>query len=136
MKSFKIVSKEYYKCPECGKLIQGECSCGYVRGTMTKDEKAKFRKTMKWKNFRKKIKEKCPRDTITKKLLRIDWNLHHIDMRDKNYTDLSDPHKFTPLNKDTHEMIHWLFRLYRHDKQIIKRIEKLLEAMYRYVEEE
>lgn len=132
----KLVKKEYYKCPECGKLIQGECSCGYVRGAMTKEDKAKFRKSPKWKAFRKKIYAVCPRDTITKKLLRRDWNLHHIDMNDKNYTDLSDSHKFTPLNKDTHEFVHWLFRLYRHDKCVIDRLKKLMEAMYNYVEQQ
>lgn len=132
----RLVTKTYHKCPNCGKSIIKDCPCGYKVGdyVMTKDEKQKFRKSTKWRAFRKRIYDMCPRDTITRKLLRRDWNLHHLDMNDKHYTDLSDTKKFTPLNKDTHEFVHWLFRYYRHDKKIIDRLKKLMEAMYEYIE--
>lgn len=136
MNRLNVVVKQYYRCPDCGKIMHDMCSCGYIRGTMTKEEKAKFRKTPKWRAFRKQISDTCSRDVITKKLLRRDWNLHHLDMNDKNYTDLSNKHKFAPLNKDTHEFVHWLFRLYRHDKQIIDRLKKMMEAMYEYTDRE
>lgn len=101
--------------------------------SMTKEEKEKFRKTNKWKAFRKKIREHTPKDYITRKELTRTWNLHHLDLRSENYTDLSNIKKFLPLNKDTHEFIHWLFRIYRHDKSVLQRIQKVMEEMYEYV---
>lgn len=100
---------------------------------MTQDDKRKFRRTSQWARFRQKIRIKFDkRDYITHKELTRTWNLHHLDMNDKNYTDLSKPDKFIPLNKDTHEFIHWLFRIYRHDKDIIRRIKLIMDMMLLY----
>ena len=102
---------------------------------MTLEQKEKFRRSSKWRSFRKKIRERTSKDYITRKELKRDWNLHHLDLRSENYTDLSDSRKFIALNKDTHKFVHWLFRIYRHDKQVLKRLEYVMEAMYEYVEQ-
>lgn len=100
---------------------------------MTRQEKKAFRLTKTWSNFRQRMRKKCGcRDMITYKELTRTWNLHHLDMKSENYTDLSNPDKFVPMNKDTHEFIHWLFRLYRHDRSIILRIKNVLDLMLMY----
>lgn len=100
---------------------------------MTQDEKKKFRMSAEWKKFRqKKKKEANSIDWITKLPLTKTWNLHHLDMRDKYYKDLSDEAKFMSLNKDTHEFIHWLYYLWRKDTGILTRIECILFSMLNY----
>lgn len=72
--------------------------------------KAKFRRSVEWKNFRKHMADLYDnKDAITGKPLRKGWNLHHLDMSVENYQDLDDD-KFIPLNKATHEMLHQVFR--------------------------
>lgn len=100
---------------------------------MTDEEKKKFRRSKIWSNFRQKIRRRYNKqDFLTHKPLLRDWNLHHLDMNDKNYTDLSKEDKFLPLNKDTHKFVHWLFRLYRHDPGIIKRLLLIMQLMLIY----
>lgn len=100
---------------------------------MTDDEKKKFRRSKIWSNFRQKMRRRYQKqDALTHKLLLRDWNLHHLDMNDKNYTDLSKEDKFLPLNKDTHKFVHWFFRLYRHDPGIIQRLEVIMKLMLIY----
>lgn len=100
---------------------------------MTVEEKKKFRKGTKWRDFRKIMKSvHNEKDFITQKKLRRDWNLHHLDMRDQNYQDLSDTSKFIPLNKDIHELVHLLFKYYRHDKRVLDRLRVVMESMYKY----
>jgi len=98
---------------------------------MTQGEKTKFRMSGKWKKFRSKMKKLANSfDWVTKKPLSKTWNLHHLDMRDKNYTDCSSIDRFMPLNKDTHEFVHWLYHFWCHDKNIITRLEFLMIKMY------
>lgn len=100
---------------------------------MTQGEKKKFRMSSVWKKFRqKKKKEANGIDWITKLPLAKTWNLHHLDMRDKYYKDLSDEAKFLPLNKDTHEFLHWLYYLWHKDAGILTRIECVLFSMLHY----
>ena len=100
---------------------------------MTEEEKKKFRRSKQWSNFRQKMRRWYQKhDALTLKPLLCDWNLHHLDMDDKNYTDLSNEDKFIPLNKDTHKFVHWFFRLYRHDPDIIKRLEAIMRLMLVY----
>lgn len=76
---------------------------------MTQKEKAKFRKSKEWKEFRKKMAEKYNnKDAITGRKLYSGWNLHHLDTNPENYTVL-DENNFIPLNKKTHDLIHTLF---------------------------
>lgn len=100
---------------------------------MTQEEKVKFRRSAPWSRLRQKLRLRFhKKDFITGKDLTRTWNLHHLDMNDKNYTDLSNESKFIPLNKDTHKFIHWLFRLYRHDKSVLTRIKVVLDQMLLY----
>ena len=100
---------------------------------MTRQEKKAFRLTKPWSNFRQRMRKRCGcKDMITGKELTRTWNLHHLDMKGENYTDLSNPDKFVPMNKDTHEFIHWLFRFYRHDRYILVRIQRVMDLMLLY----
>lgn len=56
-------------------------------------------------------------------------NLHHKDLNPDHYKDLEDESHFVMLNKQTHEAVHWLWRYYEKDPEIITRLEKLLNEM-------
>jgi hypothetical protein len=93
------------------------------------DKKAKFRQTKEWKEFRKKIFEKQGGlDIITGKKLYKGWNLHHLDMSVENYDKL-DEDNFIAVNKTTHSIIHDTFRYYKNDKDILSRLEQILDKM-------
>ena len=49
----------------------------------------------------------------------------------ENYDNLSMD-RFVPLNKMTHDTIHFLYRYYRKDKHILERIREVLERMLEY----
>ena len=100
---------------------------------MTRQQKYDFRMSNKWKHFRLKCKQAANYfDFITKQPLSKTCNLHHLDLRDKHYTDISNIKRFLPLNKDTHDFIHWLYTLWYKDKDILSRIKIVLEEMYNY----
>ena len=93
------------------------------------NSKSKFRATSTWKKFRKSLKEERAIDCITLSKLYSGWNLHHKDLNDQHYTDLTNKDNFACLNKKTHEFIHWLYPYYKKDKTVLDRIEKLMEEM-------
>ena len=93
-------------------------------------KKASFRKTSKWKNWRKHLKTKRKTDEVTGKPLYKGWQCHHFDMRIENYEDLREE-KFACLNKQTHEVVHWMFR-YKNWKEIIYNLSKILTEMEKY----
>ena len=93
-------------------------------------KKRSFRDSKKWKDFRKKKMKEQKVDIITGSKLQGRWNLHHCDLREKNYEDLSHEDWFTCLNSATHDAVHFLYRYYRKDKTIMERLTKLLELMY------
>lgn len=100
---------------------------------MTKTQKANFRMSSAWKTFRTKMKKKANCfDWVTKQPLSKTWNLHHLDLRSANYKDISDPERFLPLNENTHEFIHWLYYLWKKDKNILSRVEFVLYQMKAY----
>lgn len=104
---------------------------------MTRNEKQHFRMTPKWKRFRIKMKQKFQSfDYITKQPLTKTWNLHHLDLRDNHYTDISNMNRFMPLNEITHEYIHYLYRLWSKDRSILKRLEQVLNLMYEYTHDD
>lgn len=74
------------------------------------------------------MKDKHKVDAITGKPLYKGWNLHHCDMSDEHYEDLSNEENFECLNVSSHEFVHWLFR-YKNWREILKNIETLLEKM-------
>ena len=97
----------------------------------TQKMKRDFRKSKIWVSFRHQINVKQHGlDPITQKKLYRGANLHHKDLNEAHYTDLSNEDHFVMVNKQTHDAIHWLYTYYRKDKDIIKRIADLLEEMY------
>ena len=94
-----------------------------------KDIKSKFRKTKEWREFRKIIFDKQEgKDAITGKKLYKCYNVHHLDMSADNYDKLIEEN-FIAVNKATHEALHFLFRYYKNDKDILNRIKQVLEKM-------
>lgn len=92
--------------------------------------KHKFRKTKEWKQFRQdKIYEQNHLDYITGKRLLIGCNCHHLNMKVDSYEDISDPSNFIAVNRDIHEMLHELYKLYRKDPSVMERIERVLRKM-------
>ena len=45
-------------------------------------------------------------------------------------TVLLDISHFAYLNHETHKVVHYLYTYYRKDKDVIKRLEQMLEEMY------
>lgn len=94
-----------------------------------KDIKSKFRASKEWKTFRIKVAEKQDKkDIITGKPLIKGYNCHHLDMSPENYDSLTEEN-FIAVNKATHEALHFLFRYYKNDKDILNRIKQVLDKM-------
>lgn len=91
---------------------------------MTTEQKTNFRKTKDWKDFRKKMASRAV-DQITGRKLLKGWQLHHLDT--ENYTDLNES-KFACLNRQTHEVVHWLYR-YKDWRTVIKNLADLIQEM-------
>ena len=99
----------------------------------TQKEKRNFRASKVWKAFRKqKMNEQKSIDPITKKKLRKFWNLHHrhVSADIDEYQDISNPEHYVCLNSATHDALHWLYRYWKDDPEIIDRIVKELETWY------
>lgn len=99
---------------------------------MTEGQKKKrnFRSSKKWKEFRhKKSVEQKGIDPITLKKLYKMANLHHMDLDEKKYEDLSKPENFVYLNKNTHDVIHFLYTYYKNDTGILDRLKYYLDKM-------
>ena len=94
-----------------------------------KDIKAKFRASKEWREFRKiMFYKQNGKDIITGKKLYKCYNVHHLDMSADNYDKLIEEN-FIAVNKNTHEALHFLFRYYKNDKDILNRIKQVLEKM-------
>ena len=92
--------------------------------------KRNFRARKVWKLFKLRKKKECGGiDLITLHKLGRRWELHHEDLDDANYEKLND--NFLPCNNMTHEMIHWLYRYYVKDPEIIDRLKTEMEKMTR-----
>ena len=100
-----------------------------IKGIYLSSElKEKFRKTLKWKDFKKGFLTEV--DVISLKKLPKRWQLHHMDLDPSHYTDLKKD-KFVPLNGLSHKMVHYLYSIYRNDKDVLKRLKKILDKMDR-----
>ena len=96
--------------------------------TEEQKKKRKFRESKKWKLKRLKEKARADnKDEITQKPLRRGWQLHHVDLNEKNYEDMNKP--FVCCNNLTHKFIHWLWLYYRTDETVIDRIKAVMEEM-------
>lgn len=95
----------------------------------SQSSKRKFRSSSGWKKFRTKIKAERKVDEVSLRPLRAGWNLHHKDLRESNYEDLSDETRFSALNKQTHDIVHDIFRYYQKDRDYLTRLKILLDEM-------
>jgi len=74
------------------------------------------------------------KDCITNKPLHAKWNLHHLDLREENYTVLKEE-RFRPLNSDTHDCVHFLYKYYKKDPFILDRLRTILDLMVKFNED-
>lgn len=96
--------------------------------TESQKKKSKFRSTKKWKL--KKLSERKRaggKDEITLKPLRKGWQLHHQNLSESKYEDMSQP--FVCCNNLTHKFLHWAYIYYRVDTGFIDRLIEKLEEM-------
>ena len=75
----------------------------------SKEIKSKLRRSKEWKEFRKKLISTQKIDPITKKKLTSGCNCHHLDLNSNHYSDLKEEN-FVVLNRQSHELIHVIFR--------------------------
>lgn len=94
-------------------------------------KKRNFRASKKWKEFRHKIyiKQKGI-DPITRKKLIKGCNLHHRNLSEDEYENITDDNDFVMLNKQTHEFCHWLHKYWKNDPDILGRIEEELNKWH------
>ena len=91
---------------------------------MKQNDKTKFRASKKWKDFRDEMRKEQKTDPVTGQKLTRMANLHHKDMDDSHYEDLSNKDNFVFLNQMTHKCVHFLFSKV-HPKQWRERIAAL-----------
>lgn len=77
--------------------------------------KTKLRSSKAWKDKRKMFKKEQKVDPITLKPLTNRFNLHHRDLNENHYTDLSNDDHFVAYNPVTHDMIHFLYNVVKRD---------------------
>ena len=104
---------------------------GKQSGKITQKEKTKFRATKEWRDFRKQLKEKQKVDPLSLKSLTKTCNCHHRDLDATHYTDISNEEHFVMVNNYSHKCLHYLYNIYKNDKDVIKRLELELEKMYK-----
>lgn len=93
-------------------------------------KKTKFRASRKWKDFRHKMNVKQKGlDPITNSKLRKGANLHHCDLNEDHYEDLSNEDNFIFVNHNTHQWIHEIYRYFVKDEEIIERLKNVLIKM-------
>lgn len=98
--------------------------------TDSQRKKRNFRNSKIWKSFRHiKYIEQGGKDFITDSKLSKTANLHHMDLNETHYTDLRKKENFIFLNKQTHDFVHWLFRYYRKNHDIMIKLYEVMEKM-------
>lgn len=94
--------------------------------SLTSQEKALFRSTSVWTDFRKDCYTGI--DALTLKKLPKRWENHHMDLSPEHYTILNKKH-FRCLANKSHTIVHILYDIYRKDKDVLKRLKKILDDM-------
>lgn len=89
--------------------------------------KQKFRASKKWRDFREKIRNEQLTDPVTGANLTKMANLHHMDMNEEHYEDISDESHFVFLNQLTHKCLHFL--AHKDWKKRLEGLTLLLERM-------
>lgn len=108
---------------------------------LNQEMKNAFRETVIWKAFRSRFyfigskvfkngKEKkiVNNDYFTKNKLSKRFNLHHLDLDSRNYTDL-DENKFIALNPKSHQHLHWFYTQSIKDEDFEKRFLEIVHKM-------
>lgn len=75
----------------------------------TQKDKTKFRASKKWRDFRDRKRKEQMVDPITGAKLSRLANLHHLDLNEEHYEDISDESHFIFLNQMMHKVVHALF---------------------------
>lgn len=97
---------------------------------MKQKEKSKFRDSSNWKKFRIKLRDKSGGiDEITGLPLSKGSTVHHLDMRDEFYKDLSNEDNFVILNKRTHIFLHWIYLIYKQNPEVFDNFRNICEKM-------
>lgn len=100
------------------------------RKKSTQAEKTKFRGTSTWMKFRNHIKLLAHnKDYITGSPLRKGWTLHHCDLDEEHYQDLSDETHFLACNRKTHDLLHFCYLYYSKDPAFLDRLKEKLDLM-------
>ena len=96
--------------------------------------KDKIRKSNEWKEFRAKKLEEQKTDPVTGKKIQKGANLHHRCLDVNQYHILEDD-RFVLLNRQTHEVLHWIYGDERHKKDwkmILANLKEQCELMDKY----
>lgn len=103
----------------------------YLNMNDTQKMKAKLRNSKAWKDFRKWFKKEQRIDPITLKPLTNHFNLHHRDLDETHYYDLSNYDHFVALNPTSHDLVHFLFNIVKREQSydVLDRIRIELQKM-------
>ena len=71
-------------------------------------KKSKFRRSNKWKNFRRELKRKQKTDPVTGSKLSTTAVCHHLSLKVEEYEMVSEDRQVM-LNPQTHDMLHYLY---------------------------
>lgn len=93
--------------------------------------KTRFRRSARWTKFRRYIKKKQQIDPITGSPLTPSCSVHHLDMREENYEDLSDETHFVALNSTSHSTVHFLWQAHGGWRRAVLSLIRILKAMDR-----
>lgn len=103
-----------------------------MKQTSTAIAKQQFRASKTWKSIREKVRARqgglC---FITRRKLCKGANCHHLDMRSEFYED-PNIDKYVFLQKSIHEAVHVIYRYYRKDRDVLKRLKYVLDRMLEY----
>lgn len=92
-------------------------------------KKKKVRASSKWKAFRNQMSvEYKHKDGLTQKPLRKGFALHHMLLDDNRYNEL-EPDRFIPLNKTSHDTIHFCYNYAKNDRGFLERLVALVNKM-------
>ena len=99
----------------------------------TQKAKTKFRSSKKWKEFRDRMRHEQQVDPVTGQKLTRMANLHHLDLDEDHYEDISNEDNFVFVNQLTHKVIHWFFSKSKPTqwRERWERLKPILESMER-----
>ena len=92
------------------------------------ERKKAFRETKVWRDFSKELKAERKVDALTLAKLRKRSITHHLDLNPDNY-EVLDKDNFECLNMKSHDVVHFLYNYYKKDREVLTRLECILEKM-------